>query len=124
MGDRGVVGFAPSADAPTIYLYSHWGGSSLIADMQFALEKARGRWGDPEYATRVAISQIIGDDWRGETGYGLSVDSFIMPDLPYVLRVVWGEQKVYFLSDYTREVIGVMTFENFLQAVDLDSVLA
>lgn len=135
MGDRAVVGFAPSADAPTIYLYSHWGASSLIADTQRALREAQGRWSDSEYATRVAISQIIGDGWRGETGYGLSVDSYAMPDLPYVLRIVWDERKVYVLSDWKQcgecgrkdvEAIGELTFDAFLSAVneDLESLLS
>jgi hypothetical protein len=120
MGDRGVVGFAANADEATIYLYSHWGGSSLIADTQSAINAAASRWSDPEYATRIAISNIVGSDWQSETGYGLSVNSHTMPDLPYVLRVVWHERNVYVLTDLTHEVVDCFSFQDFLSLVDED----
>jgi hypothetical protein len=124
MGDRGVVGFAESVDSPTIYLYSHWGGSSLIADTQEAIRNAAPRWNDPSYApsyaTRIAVSRLVGSDWERETGYGLSVDSFPMPDYPYVLRVVWHERNVYVLTDLTHEVVDCFSFQDFLSLVDED----
>lgn len=30
------------------------------------------RWGDGTYATRIFISQIIGNEWDKETGFGIS----------------------------------------------------
>lgn len=33
-----------------------------------------GRANDPAYATRIAISQIIGDDWNQGLGYGITVN--------------------------------------------------
>jgi hypothetical protein len=54
-----------------ICLYSHWGEDSRYFDLAHALEKARPRWSDTSYATRIIISNLIGPDWDNETGFGL-----------------------------------------------------
>jgi hypothetical protein len=56
----------------SVWLYSHWGGDSKVADLQAAIEKAKPRWDDPSYAMRIVVSQLIGSDWDSETGFGLS----------------------------------------------------
>lgn len=91
MGDRAVVGFRTHADAPTLYLYSHWGGATVLTDLAEALYAARDRWGDPTYATRICVSQIIATDWDKETGYGLSIDVYSMPDTEHVYVVDWAD---------------------------------
>jgi hypothetical protein len=52
-----------------------------------ALDKARPRWTDPSYAIRIVVSQLIGDQWNKETGYGLftSVDGDDLGDFTVVL---------------------------------------
>ena len=69
MGDR--VNFEFQAKQGTITLYSHWGGDTSVNDLADALLRARGRWSDDSYATRIVVSQIIGGAWDSETGYGL-----------------------------------------------------
>jgi hypothetical protein len=54
-----------------ISLYSHWGEFTMYSDMAQALEKARPRWNDASYATRIIISNLIGTEWDSETGFGL-----------------------------------------------------
>jgi hypothetical protein len=54
-----------------ISLYSHWGEDTRHWDLAFALDRARPRWSDASYGTRIIISQLIGKDWESETGYGL-----------------------------------------------------
>ena len=54
-----------------ISLYSHWGEYTRFSDLANALDKARPRWGDVSYATRIIISQLIGTEWDSEIGYGL-----------------------------------------------------
>ena len=54
--------------------YSHWGGDSKLQDLANALEASRGRWDDNSYAIRITISQIVGDNWNSETGYGVFVN--------------------------------------------------
>jgi hypothetical protein len=56
----------------SVWLYSHWGGDRKVADLQSALAAAEPRWTDTPYAMRIIVSQLIGNDWDSETGYGLS----------------------------------------------------
>lgn len=60
-----------------IVLYSHWGGDSSERDFALAIEKAlpRIQMGDTSYVARIIVSQLIGNDWDSETGYGLYVGS-------------------------------------------------
>lgn len=119
MGDRSVTGFAEREGAPVIYLYSHWGASSQVADLQEAISAAENRWDDPDYATRIAVSHLVGDDWKSETGYGLSVGTYAAPDLPYVLIAYWESREVVMVSDTpAREVLTRIPFETFSTVID------
>jgi len=73
MGDRANFGFV-QPNGNTIVLYGHWAGHQMLGKLADAVIAARPRWSDPAYATRIAISQIIGNDWSDETGYGLHVN--------------------------------------------------
>jgi hypothetical protein len=81
MGDRRQVIFEfgqpnkPENEAllKSIVFYTHWGGCSLPTDLLNAIDKAKGRWTDENYCARIIISQLIGNDWDEETGYGLDV---------------------------------------------------
>ena len=77
MGDRCNFGFRQGKDAPVLYLYGHWAGYGMMSQLANALDAAmpRIRMGDSAYSTRIAISHLVGDDWRSETGWGLSIDS-------------------------------------------------
>lgn len=114
MGDRAVVGFRKSAESPTIYLYSHWGGEDQLPKLQDALLSARSRWSDPDYATRICVSQIVGEYWHHETGFGLSVDSYCTPDYDFIYVVEWSTQRVYKADAMTRAVISHQPFETFV----------
>lgn len=70
MGDR-IVHSIKQSDGNQINLYSHWGGYERYASLAYALEKARPRWTDESYCTRIIISNLIGPDWDSETGWGL-----------------------------------------------------
>jgi hypothetical protein len=73
MGDRANFVFVqPSGE--TIVLYGHWAGHNMLERLGEAVAKAQPRWTDPSYATRIAISQMIGDGWGMETGWGLQVN--------------------------------------------------
>ncbi len=56
---------------PSIFLYSHWGGSELALKVKKALAK-RERWDDPQYLTRIIFCQMVGKDWEMTTGYGIA----------------------------------------------------
>ena len=70
MGAR--TNFELKDEQGSVWLYSHWGGDTKANDLANALAKAQPRWGDTSYAMRIVVSQLIGDNWDSETGYGLS----------------------------------------------------
>lgn len=74
MGDRIVYSIKQEKDL-SLNLYSHWGGYDRFINLARALEAARPRWNDSAYAARIIVSQLIGDDWKEETGFGLWADN-------------------------------------------------
>jgi len=96
MGDRAVFGFKATKESQPIWLYSHWGGSTQNSDLAKAIEEAKPRWCDPHYATRIAISQIVGSDWSGELGFGISAGDgeFALPEYDTIPVVIWSELTV------------------------------
>ena len=54
MGDRANFGFRDSK-GNTLFLYGHWAGSEMFAQLANALDQARSRWGDEGYATRICV---------------------------------------------------------------------
>jgi len=86
-----------------ITLYSHWGGDSKMQDLAYAIDKARPRWDDTSYATRIMISQLIGESWSNETGYGLFANSIggeesyehTVIDVDNKLVIIDGQSKSY-----------------------------
>lgn len=74
MGDRIVFSIKQDKDL-SLNLYSHWGGYDRFIDLARALEAARPRWNDTGYGARIIVSQLIGDQWNSETGFGLWASS-------------------------------------------------
>jgi hypothetical protein len=91
MGDRANFGFRQS-DGNIIYLYGHWAGEGMMNTLATAIAKARSRWTDESYATRICISQIIGNEWTEETGWGISTS---IGDNEHSIPIVdWESQAV------------------------------
>jgi hypothetical protein len=76
MGDRANFGFKQS-NGETIVLYGHWAGHDMLSNLAEAVEAARPRWSDESYATRIAISYLVGEQWQDTTGWGLSVNTIL-----------------------------------------------
>jgi hypothetical protein len=70
MGDRIVYTIKQDQDL-SVNLYSHWGGYDRFLSLANAIAAAKPRWNDTSYATRIIVSQLIGDQWDEETGFGL-----------------------------------------------------
>ena len=70
MGDRIVYTIKQDKDL-SVNLYSHWGGYDRFVNLANALHAAMPRWNDTSYATRIIVSQLIGNQWTEETGFGL-----------------------------------------------------
>ena len=66
MGDRGQIKIGG------VYLYTHWGGSSLKGILQTALKK-KWRWNDEEYLARIIFECMIEEERGTETGYGIGI---------------------------------------------------
>ena len=71
MGARVNFVFKQYENTPSVVLYSHWGADSWEVDLACALSVAEPRWDDPSYGTRIAISNLIGEQWKSETGFGI-----------------------------------------------------
>ena len=123
MGDRANFGFKQSNDE-VIVLYGHWAGYDMLANLAQAVEAARPRWTDESYATRICVSQLVGDQWQSETGWGLTVNSIL--DNEHKIPVIdwrtqtfslheeapWGEStKVRGMMD---EPMFTMTLDSFV----------
>lgn len=70
MGARIHFAFKGEGELYTV-LYSHWGETNWREDLAIALNNAKPRWDDSSYATRIVISQLIGENWNSETGFGI-----------------------------------------------------
>lgn len=73
MGDRANFGFTQS-NGDTVVVYGHWAGHGMLDLLARAVDKARPRWSDDSYATRISISNLIQDEWTSETGWGIYVN--------------------------------------------------
>jgi len=117
MGDRANFGFR-QLDESIIYLYGHWAGYQMMGQLAAAIEEARPRWHDEMYATRIAMSHMIGDDHFQTTGWGIATH---IGDNEHSIPVVnWQDQTVSLYEhtwsdgiDFTNPKF-VMGFEKFL----------
>ena len=103
MGDRANFGFRQT-DGSIIYLYGHWAGYEMMARLSDALIAAERRWNDESYATRIAISTMIGDEWSQEYSWGISTS---LGDNEHSVPVVDWQNKTVTLYPHTWEN-GVM----------------
>lgn len=96
MGDRANFVFVQE-NSETIVLYGHWAGYNMLENLAEAVATAQPRWSDPSYATRIAISQMIGDSWSSETGWGLQVNS--ISDNEHRIPVINWEDRTFSLHE-------------------------
>ena len=96
MGDRANFGFV-QPNGNTIVLYGHWAGYNMLTNLAEAVIKAQGRWSDPSYATRIAISHMVGEGWAMETGWGLHVNE--IGDNEHKIAIVDFQQQTFSLHE-------------------------
>lgn len=122
MGDRYTVGFTGDETNNIdrrVWLYSHWGGSDRYAEIARAIKAAHPRWQDPTYATRMAISYIVADNWQSEYGYGIEAGPYCLTCVEYnPILIDWNERTVteYGLRDQRQlgSVIDKWDFDAFV----------
>lgn len=96
MGDRANFGFV-QPNGHTVVLYGHWAGHQMLGRLADACIAARPRWNDSSYATRIAVSQLVGDDWRQETGWGIYVNE--IGDNEHKIAIVDFNQQTFSLHE-------------------------
>jgi hypothetical protein len=76
MGDRANFGIK-HRDGNIIFVYGHWAGDGMLARFANALKRVEdaGRIGDEPYGTRIIISELIGDSWKSNTGWGITINT-------------------------------------------------
>jgi hypothetical protein len=117
MGDRANFGFRQS-NGDVIFLYGHWAGYGMMARLAQAIEVARPRWHDEPYATRIAISNIIGEEWNQEYSWGISTR---IGDNEHSIPVVdWEFQTV---ALYPHDWTNGMDWDNPKFVMDLDGFI-
>lgn len=123
MGDRANFGFKQS-NGETIVLYGHWAGHEMLKNLANAVEYARPRWTDESYATRIAVSQLIGNDWGSETGWGLTVNQIL--DNEHKIPVIdWrtGTFSLHEESDWNEDTKVRGMLDEPLFTMELDSFI-
>jgi len=110
MGDRANFGFK-DRNGDTVFLYGHWAGYRMLENLANAVEAARPRWSDESYATRISISQMIGDEWASETGWGISVNQ--LADNEHKVPIIDWKNKTFTLME---EDLQTVVFSTTLDA--------
>lgn len=114
MGARTYWEIRTRENSPSIYLYSHWGADSKWEDTASALKATEPRWGDTTYSARIFISQIIGNLWDSETGFGITAEP--AGSMPF------DEESFSVVVDFSNNTIRVSdleySFEEFLASAD------
>ena len=113
MGDRANFGFKDSK-GDTLYLYGHWAGHNMLANLASAVSAAEPRWQDESYATRIAISNLIGDEWAQETGWGLSINGIL--DNEHKVPVInWTDKTFTLMEEDLSTVVFSLSLADFVQ---------
>ena len=133
MGDRANFGFV-QPNGNTIVLYGHWAGHNMLGRLADAVIAARPRWTDSSYATRIAISQLVADQWNMETGWGLHVNE--IGDNEHKIAIIDWDQQIFSLheqADYRdetnkvrgmkNEAIFTMDLSSFCEKYALENIL-
>ena len=111
MGDRANFGFK-DRKGNTVFLYGHWAGHRMLENLANAVEAARPRWTDESYATRICISQLVGDEWSSETGWGISVNQ--LADNEHKVPVIdWAEQTFTLMEEDLQTVVFSLSLDKF-----------
>jgi hypothetical protein len=112
MGDRANFGFRDSKEN-IVFLYGHWAGHRMLENLADAVEKARPRWSDEAYATRIAISQMIGEEWPSETGWGISVNQ--LADNEHKVPIIdWKNKTFTLMEEDLKTVVFSTTLDAFV----------
>lgn len=113
MGNRANFGVRQGEDV--VFLYGHTAGYNMMRTLANGLKTVQefGRLSDESYATRILFSQIIGESWSGELGWGISVN--YLTDNQHKIPVVdFREGIVSLISTDLTTIIYSQSIESFI----------
>jgi hypothetical protein len=90
--------------SPSVVLYSHWGADSWEVDLACALSVAEPRWDDPSYATRIVISNLIGEQWKSLTGFGIYASTNMADPWDLCVEI-----------DFVKKTVDGVAFDTFVK---------
>jgi len=67
MGDRRQIYFKDI----NVYFYTHWGGGTLLEELQEAVKSAKDRWTDEPYCLRIIMTKMFNPYSDSTTGCGI-----------------------------------------------------
>ena len=105
-----IQGFRVEAPSARVYLYTHWGGSTIGEVSQSALAK-RWRWGDPSYLARIVFDELNVEPGE-EAGFGIS--PFLTDNQHAIVVLDCAAQRVIVETEEGVE-LGSATFEEWAQ---------
>jgi hypothetical protein len=112
MGDRANFGFRDSKEN-IVFLYGHWAGHRMLENLADAVSAAEPRWQDESYATRIAISQLIKDEWASETGWGITVNE--LADNEHKVPIIdWKNQTFTLMEEDLKTVVFSTALDAFV----------
>ncbi len=112
MGDRANFGFV-QPNGNTIVLYGHWAGHQMLANLADAVAAAEPRWQDESYATRIAISRLVGEEWTSETGWGIYINQ--LGDNEHKVPIIdWKNRTFILMEEDLQTEVFRMPLENFV----------
>jgi hypothetical protein len=115
MGDRANIRLIQPDNKGSIYIYSHWNGSTLPMLLQQALERAKPRWGDAEYLNRILIDQITKEGRDQETGWGVSLR---LGDNSHNILAVNLPKRTVSAESEDGETLATLPFSDYIALVD------
>lgn len=123
MGNRANAVF--KQDGGYLGLYMHHGGYDYKQQLAIALERVvdAGRVSDVGYATRIAVSNMIGNDWTQDLSYGLyvgaTINEVITDNENDIVVVDWDKETVsiyeYYRIDSNLKSINEHTIREFIE---------
>ena len=112
MGNRANFGFK-DRKGDTVFLYGHWAGHRMLENLADAVSAAETRWDDETYATRIAISHLINDEWKSTTGWGISVNE--LADNEHKVPIInWAAKTFTLMEEDLQTVVFSTSLEAFV----------
>lgn len=112
MGDRANFGFK-DRKGDTVFLYGHWAGHRMLENLADAVQAAEPRWTDESYATRIAISRLINEEWPSETGWGITVNE--LADNEHKVPIIdWSNNTFTLMEEDLKTEVFSLTLDKFV----------